>query len=159
MGSSWGLGSSFSWLLITARCGVCFRRIMFPTLTTVLLSPGDLYNCTKYEHDVWIASHLYLSMRTAECSWTKSPADPGLLRLHIHVIVVHKAGVPNLTTRRCVLVCLQDLIEEVKQLKSKVGELEGEKSQYERKLRATKVKKTLWTCYMFYREKQIFTLY
>lgn len=34
---------------------------------------------------------------------------------------------------------LQDLLQEVKQLKSKVDELEGEKSQYERKLRATKV--------------------
>uniref|UniRef100_A0AAQ6A5V3 SAM domain-containing protein n=1 Tax=Amphiprion ocellaris TaxID=80972 RepID=A0AAQ6A5V3_AMPOC len=32
----------------------------------------------------------------------------------------------------------QDLLEEVKQLKNKVEELEGEKSQYERKLRATK---------------------
>uniref|UniRef100_A0A8C6PIT1 PPFIA binding protein 2 n=1 Tax=Nothobranchius furzeri TaxID=105023 RepID=A0A8C6PIT1_NOTFU len=33
----------------------------------------------------------------------------------------------------------QDLVQEVKELKNKVGELEGEKSQYERKLRATKV--------------------
>ncbi|KAM6937778.1 liprin-beta-2b isoform 2-T2 [Xenentodon cancila] len=33
---------------------------------------------------------------------------------------------------------VHDLIQEVKQLKSKVEELEGEKSQYERKLRATK---------------------
>uniref|UniRef100_A0A3P8PNF8 SAM domain-containing protein n=1 Tax=Astatotilapia calliptera TaxID=8154 RepID=A0A3P8PNF8_ASTCA len=33
----------------------------------------------------------------------------------------------------------EDLQQEVKQLKSKVDELEGEKSQYERKLRATKV--------------------
>lgn len=33
----------------------------------------------------------------------------------------------------------QDLLQEVKQLKSKVEELEGERSQYERKLRATKV--------------------
>ncbi|XP_056242593.1 liprin-beta-2-like isoform X13 [Seriola aureovittata] len=32
----------------------------------------------------------------------------------------------------------EDLLQEVKQLKSKVEELEGEKSQYERKLRATK---------------------
>ncbi|XP_071362605.1 liprin-beta-2b isoform X7 [Trachinotus anak] len=32
----------------------------------------------------------------------------------------------------------EDLLQEVKQLKSKVDELEGEKSQYERKLRATK---------------------
>uniref|UniRef100_A0A4W6EIW1 PPFIA binding protein 2 n=1 Tax=Lates calcarifer TaxID=8187 RepID=A0A4W6EIW1_LATCA len=39
----------------------------------------------------------------------------------------------------CVLLFLQDLLQEVKQLKSKVEELEGEKSQYERKLRATKV--------------------
>uniref|UniRef100_A0A3P8PMZ4 SAM domain-containing protein n=1 Tax=Astatotilapia calliptera TaxID=8154 RepID=A0A3P8PMZ4_ASTCA len=37
------------------------------------------------------------------------------------------------------LAFLQDLQQEVKQLKSKVDELEGEKSQYERKLRATKV--------------------
>ncbi|KAG7214841.1 hypothetical protein INR49_005109 [Caranx melampygus] len=46
---------------------------------------------------------------------------------------------------------VHDLLQEVKQLKSKVEELEGEKSQYERKLRATKafiVKvfwKSLWT--------------
>uniref|UniRef100_A0A7N8X709 PPFIA binding protein 2b n=1 Tax=Mastacembelus armatus TaxID=205130 RepID=A0A7N8X709_9TELE len=33
----------------------------------------------------------------------------------------------------------EDLLQEVKHLKSKVEELEGEKSQYERKLRATKV--------------------
>uniref|UniRef100_A0A7N6F9B7 SAM domain-containing protein n=1 Tax=Anabas testudineus TaxID=64144 RepID=A0A7N6F9B7_ANATE len=33
----------------------------------------------------------------------------------------------------------EDLLQEVKQLKNKVDELEGEKSQYERKLRATKV--------------------
>ncbi|XP_050929554.1 liprin-beta-2b isoform X4 [Lates calcarifer] len=33
---------------------------------------------------------------------------------------------------------VHDLLQEVKQLKSKVEELEGEKSQYERKLRATK---------------------
>uniref|UniRef100_A0A665T910 PPFIA binding protein 2 n=1 Tax=Echeneis naucrates TaxID=173247 RepID=A0A665T910_ECHNA len=33
---------------------------------------------------------------------------------------------------------VHDLLQEVKQLKSKVDELEGEKSQYERKLRATK---------------------
>uniref|UniRef100_A0A8C6PH49 PPFIA binding protein 2 n=1 Tax=Nothobranchius furzeri TaxID=105023 RepID=A0A8C6PH49_NOTFU len=33
----------------------------------------------------------------------------------------------------------EDLVQEVKELKNKVGELEGEKSQYERKLRATKV--------------------
>ncbi|XP_070406659.1 liprin-beta-2b isoform X15 [Nothobranchius furzeri] len=32
----------------------------------------------------------------------------------------------------------EDLVQEVKELKNKVGELEGEKSQYERKLRATK---------------------
>lgn len=32
----------------------------------------------------------------------------------------------------------QDLLQELKQLKSKVEELEGDKSQYERKLRATK---------------------
>nr|XP_029135451.1 liprin-beta-2-like isoform X2 [Labrus bergylta] len=32
----------------------------------------------------------------------------------------------------------EDLIQEVRQLKSKVGELEGEKGQYERKLRGTK---------------------
>lgn len=37
------------------------------------------------------------------------------------------------------LVFLQELLQEVKQLKSKVEELEGEKSQYERKLRATTV--------------------
>lgn len=40
-------GSSFSWLLITACCGICFRRIMLPILTTVLSSPGNLYNCTE----------------------------------------------------------------------------------------------------------------
>lgn len=34
---------------------------------------------------------------------------------------------------------LQDFLEELKQLRTKVQELEGEKSQYERKLRATKV--------------------
>ncbi|KAF7225103.1 transcript variant X4 [Nothobranchius furzeri] len=33
---------------------------------------------------------------------------------------------------------VHDLVQEVKELKNKVGELEGEKSQYERKLRATK---------------------
>lgn len=38
---------------------------------------------------------------------------------------------------RCV--CVQDLLQEVKQLKKKVDELEGEKGQYERKLRGTKV--------------------
>lgn len=45
-------GSSFSWLLITARCAICFRRIMFPILTTVLSNPRDLYNCTECEPDV-----------------------------------------------------------------------------------------------------------
>lgn len=30
-------GSSSSWLLITARCSICCRRIMFPILTTVLV--------------------------------------------------------------------------------------------------------------------------
>lgn len=35
--------------------------------------------------------------------------------------------------------CVQDLLQEVKQLKRKVEELEGEKGQYERKLRGTKV--------------------
>lgn len=34
---------------------------------------------------------------------------------------------------------LQDLLQEIKQLKQKVEELEGEKGQYERKLRGTKV--------------------
>lgn len=34
---------------------------------------------------------------------------------------------------------MQDLLQEVKQLKKKVEELEGEKGQYERKLRGTKV--------------------
>lgn len=33
----------------------------------------------------------------------------------------------------------QDLLQEVKQLKQKVEELEGERGQYERKLRGTKV--------------------
>lgn len=37
------------------------------------------------------------------------------------------------------LLCVQDLLQEVKQLKKKVEELEGEKGQYERKLRGTKV--------------------
>lgn len=37
------------------------------------------------------------------------------------------------------LFCAQDLLQEVKQLKKKVEELEGEKGQYERKLRGTKV--------------------
>lgn len=37
------------------------------------------------------------------------------------------------------LFCVQDLLQEVKQLKKKVEELEGEKGQYERKLRGTKV--------------------
>ncbi|XP_054865459.1 liprin-beta-2b isoform X15 [Amphiprion ocellaris] len=43
----------------------------------------------------------------------------------------------------------QDLLEEVKQLKNKVEELEGEKSQYERKLRATKlsISYSLHVCY------------
>lgn len=63
--SSHVLGSSFSWLLITARCGVCCRRIMFPTLTTALSGPGDLYNCTEYEPDVWIPC-LDVSMHTAQ---------------------------------------------------------------------------------------------
>ena len=39
----------------------------------------------------------------------------------------------------CVLFFLQDLLQEVKQLKRKVEDLQGEKGQYERKLRATKV--------------------
>uniref|UniRef100_A0A665T8H1 PPFIA binding protein 2 n=1 Tax=Echeneis naucrates TaxID=173247 RepID=A0A665T8H1_ECHNA len=39
----------------------------------------------------------------------------------------------------------EDLLQEVKQLKSKVDELEGEKSQYERKLRATKVEDLIQT--------------
>lgn len=34
---------------------------------------------------------------------------------------------------------LQDLLHEIKKLKSRVDELETEKNQYERKLRATKV--------------------
>lgn len=38
-----------------------------------------------------------------------------------------------------VFCCLQDLLQEVKQLNRKVEELEGEKVQYERKLRGTKV--------------------
>lgn len=42
----------------------------------------------------------------------------------------------------CALVCLQNLMQEVKQLKNKVEELEGQKNQYERKLRATKVHRT-----------------
>lgn len=37
------------------------------------------------------------------------------------------------------LFCVQDLLQEVKHLKKKVEELEGEKGQYERKLRGTKV--------------------
>ncbi|XP_054865460.1 liprin-beta-2b isoform X16 [Amphiprion ocellaris] len=43
----------------------------------------------------------------------------------------------------------EDLLEEVKQLKNKVEELEGEKSQYERKLRATKlsISYSLHVCY------------
>ncbi|XP_025765234.1 liprin-beta-2b isoform X11 [Oreochromis niloticus] len=43
----------------------------------------------------------------------------------------------------------EDLQQEVKQLKSKVDELEGEKSQYERKLRATKlsISYSLHVCY------------
>lgn len=39
----------------------------------------------------------------------------------------------------CSLFCVQDLLQEVKHLKKKVEELEGEKGQYERKLRGTKV--------------------
>ncbi|GLD65605.1 liprin-beta-2b isoform X3 [Lates japonicus] len=44
---------------------------------------------------------------------------------------------------------VHDLLQEVKQLKSKVEELEGEKSQYERKLRATKlsISYSLHVCY------------
>ncbi|XP_025765230.1 liprin-beta-2b isoform X4 [Oreochromis niloticus] len=44
---------------------------------------------------------------------------------------------------------VHDLQQEVKQLKSKVDELEGEKSQYERKLRATKlsISYSLHVCY------------
>lgn len=70
------------------------------------------------------------------------------------------------------LVCLQDLLQEVKQLTSKVQELEGEKSQYERKLRATKVHRVdslcshvnaHVTCGVFYhghvqKKKQMFSL-
>ncbi|XP_070406656.1 liprin-beta-2b isoform X12 [Nothobranchius furzeri] len=43
----------------------------------------------------------------------------------------------------------EDLVQEVKELKNKVGELEGEKSQYERKLRATKlsISYSLHVCY------------
>uniref|UniRef100_A0A665TS22 PPFIA binding protein 2 n=1 Tax=Echeneis naucrates TaxID=173247 RepID=A0A665TS22_ECHNA len=55
-------------------------------------------------------------------------------------------GEPRVCSERCcVLVCPQDLLQEVKQLKSKVDELEGEKSQYERKLRATKVEDLIQT--------------
>ncbi|XP_070406649.1 liprin-beta-2b isoform X5 [Nothobranchius furzeri] len=44
---------------------------------------------------------------------------------------------------------VHDLVQEVKELKNKVGELEGEKSQYERKLRATKlsISYSLHVCY------------
>lgn len=60
-------GSSFlPWFLITARCGICFRRIMFPILTTVLSSPGDLYNCTECDPDVWIPSHSCVGMCTVQ---------------------------------------------------------------------------------------------
>lgn len=41
--------------------------------------------------------------------------------------------------RCCVLFSLQDVLHEVKQLKREVEGLQGEKGQYERKLRATKV--------------------
>lgn len=51
----------------------------------------------------------------------------------------HVCKVVWLTEECYGLAFLQDLQQEVKQLKSKVDELEGEKSQYERKLRATKV--------------------
>ena len=54
------------WLLITARCGICFRRIVFPILTTVLSSPGDLYNCTEWDPDVWIPSRLRVGMCTVQ---------------------------------------------------------------------------------------------
>ncbi|XP_035980581.1 liprin-beta-2-like [Fundulus heteroclitus] len=55
----------------------------------------------------------------------------------------------NLLKRILCLLCLQDLLQEVKQLTSKVQELEGEKSRYERKLRATKlsISYSLHVCY------------
>lgn len=58
--------SSFSLLLITARCGVCFRRIMFPILTTVLFKPGDLYNHTECKPGVWKPSCLNVGMCTVQ---------------------------------------------------------------------------------------------
>lgn len=64
-------GSSFlPWLLITARCGICFRRIVFPILTIVLSGPGGLYNCTECDPDVWIPSHSCVGMCTVQsCCW------------------------------------------------------------------------------------------
>lgn len=42
----------------------------------------------------------------------------------------------------CVFRHAQELLQEVKHLRSRVEELEGEKGQYERKLRGTKVHTT-----------------
>uniref|UniRef100_A0A3B3XHS5 SAM domain-containing protein n=1 Tax=Poecilia mexicana TaxID=48701 RepID=A0A3B3XHS5_9TELE len=52
----------------------------------------------------------------------------------------------------------EDLLHEVKQLTSKVQELEGEKSQYERKLRATKVHRVDSLCSHVDAHRLLFTL-
>lgn len=136
-------GSSFSLLLITARCGVCFRRIMFPILTTILSSPGDFYNHTECESDVWIPFHLNVGMCTVQKYRQTSCWFWHLMQLCISW-VVHLHDCDSCIIEKDIwsnrfVVFQQDLLQEVKQLKSKVEELEGEKSQYERKLRATKV--------------------
>lgn len=121
-----------SWL--TARCGVCFRRIMFPLLTTALSSPGDLYNCTECEPDVPISMLACVPSRVVAVYNFSETSE----KFRTCARARAREAV-QLTEGCCALVFLQDFQQEVKQLKSKVEELEGEKSQYERKLRATKV--------------------
>lgn len=123
------LGLFFPWLLITARCGVCFRRIMFPHINQSTVQPWKpFYNCTWAW---WLQSHSYVSMRTAH-----SETLGGKKKKNLDKLI--NLSFDLLKIVMC-LVCLQDLLQEVKQLTSKVQDLEGEKSQYERKLRATKV--------------------
>lgn len=153
------LGSAFSWLWITARCGVCFRRIMFPILTTVqpwrpfitalnvnlMFEHPPIYICgacaqfsnaDKHPADseVWknILRHLNFQNNCAhvgDFTWMTVWTEAGLCR-----------DIYELTHAALwFFYFLQDLLQEVRQLKNKVEELEGEKCQYERKLRATKV--------------------
>lgn len=122
-------------------------RITFPViLTTALSSPTqDVYNSTDIIRpsdsltctvcvDCDLGLFLFVCLFVCLAENCISPAwlfcsFEEVMRRHFEV-----TGCAVVS-----LLCVQDLLQEVKQLKKKVEELEGEKGQYERKLRGTKV--------------------